>query len=394
MPVNDYSSVWFDTFLRTYWPHQTEKELDFLARHLPPPSYRTLLDVCCGPGRHALPLAALLAPAWAIPGPWCLTPLAGGTNNRVYHVVTPVPSDAYVLRVYENHTDAARLRYESAILAALVDQHLPFAVPAPILTRSGELFARLPDAAGREALATLTPFFPGDHPNPGDPARTEAAGHALATLDVALARVTLPAEIAATAPPPMGQLRRRLGLAPDGDPLAPLAALGIPNADRARLAALLHDVEREMPALYAALPQQLIHSDYDPGNVLMEGTRVTAILDFEFAGPDLRVAELAAPLTWWPAHFLGTGREWDVIAAFGRGYASVLPPTPTELDAIPALLRLRAIGSLLHRLARYQQGLSSAESILARVAYALERDAWLAANRDHLLDVVRGWHEI
>ena len=143
----------------------------------------------------------------------------------------------------------------------------------------------------------------------------------------------------------MGQLRRRLGLAPDGDPLAPLAALGIPNADRARLAALLHDVEREMPALYAALPQQLIHSDYDPGNVLMEGTRVTAILDFEFAGPDLRVAELAAPLTWWPAHFLGTGREWDVIAAFGRGYASVLPPTPTELDAIPALLRLRAIGT-------------------------------------------------
>ena len=57
MPVNDYSPVWFDTFLRTYWPHQTEKELDFLARHLPLPSYRALLDVCCGPGRHALPLA-------------------------------------------------------------------------------------------------------------------------------------------------------------------------------------------------------------------------------------------------------------------------------------------------------------------------------------------------
>lgn len=58
MPVNDYSPVWFDTFLRTYWPHQTEKELDFLARHLPLPAYRALLDVCCGLGRHALPLAA------------------------------------------------------------------------------------------------------------------------------------------------------------------------------------------------------------------------------------------------------------------------------------------------------------------------------------------------
>lgn len=335
-------------------------------------------------------LAAVLAPAWAIPSPWHLTPLAGGTNNRIYRVVTP-EQGTYILRVYENHMDAARLRYESAILAALPDQHLPFAVPAPILTRSGELFARLPDAAGRAALATLTRYFPGSSPDPGDPARTEAAGRALATLDVALARVTLPAEIAAAAPSPMGHLRRRLGLALDADPLAPLAALGIPDADRARLAALLHDVEREMPALYAALPQQLIHSDYDPGNVLTEGARITAILDFEFAGPDLRVAELAAPLTWWPARFLGTGREWDVIAAFGRGYASVLPLTPTELNAIPALLRLRTIGSLLHRLARYQQGLSGAESVRARVAYALERAAWLAANRDHLLEIARGW---
>lgn len=58
MPINDYSPAWFDTFLRPYWPHQTEKELDFLAHHLPLSSYSALLDVCCGLGRHALPLAA------------------------------------------------------------------------------------------------------------------------------------------------------------------------------------------------------------------------------------------------------------------------------------------------------------------------------------------------
>jgi homoserine kinase type II len=342
------------------------------------------------PPAHLATLAAALAPAWVIPVPWRLTALAGGTNNRVYRLETSA-QDTYILRVYENHADAARLRYEHAIIAALEDQRLPFAVPAPIPTRAGEPFARLPDATGTAMLATLTPFFPGDRPNPGDLAQTEAAGWALATLDVALARVMLPAELAATAPLPMGLLRRRLGLAPDGEPLATLAALGVPDADRTRLAALLHTVEREMPALYAALPRQIIHSDYDPGNVLMEDTHVSAILDFEFAGPDLRVAELAAPLTWWPARFLGTRREWDVIAAFGRGYAAVLPLTPDELDAIPALLRLRAIVSLLHRLTRYQQRRSDAPSVHARVAYALERAAWLAANRDHLLDVVHGW---
>ena len=339
-------------------------------------------------------LAATLMPAWAIPGPWRLTPLAGGTNNRIYRVETTAPGEAYILRVNENHADAARLRYESAILAALADQHPSFGVPAPILTRAGEPYARLPDVAGKTMLATLAPFSPGDHPDPGDPVRTEAAGRALATLDVALAHVTLPADLAVVALPPLGHLRRRLGLALDADPLAPLAPLDVPDTDRAHLTALLHTVEREMPALYAALPRQLIHSDYDRGNVLMEGARVSAVLDFEFAGPDLRVAELAAPLTWWPARFLGTGREWDVIAAFGRGYASIMPLTPAELDAIPALLRLRAIGSLLHRLARHQQGLSDAASVHARVSYALERDAWLTANRDHLLDVVRGWQRI
>lgn len=342
------------------------------------------------PPANLAALAARVAPAWAIPGPQRLTPLAGGTNNRIYRVESS-EQGTYVLRVYENHADAARLRYEGALLAALEDQHLPFAVPAPLPTRAGEPFHRFSDAAGGDALATLTPFFPGDSADHGDLAQTEAAGRALATLDAALTRVALPTDIAAAAPPPMGDLCRRLGRAPDGDPLAPLAALGIADADRARLASMLHDVEREMPALYVALPRQIVHSDYDPGNVLVEGAHVAAILDFEFARPDLRVADLAAPLTWWPARFLSTGREWEVIAAFGRGYASVLPLTPAELDAIPALLRLRAISSLLHRLTRYQQGLSDAASVRARVAYALEREGWLAANRERLLDIVHGW---
>jgi SAM-dependent methyltransferase len=57
--MSTYTPTWFDTFLRTYWPHQTEKELAFLTRHLPRPAYLRVLDVCCGNGRLALPLAAL-----------------------------------------------------------------------------------------------------------------------------------------------------------------------------------------------------------------------------------------------------------------------------------------------------------------------------------------------
>jgi len=57
--ANAYSPTWFETFLLGYSPSQTEAEITFLARHLPLPTYRTVLDLCCGTGRHALPLAQL-----------------------------------------------------------------------------------------------------------------------------------------------------------------------------------------------------------------------------------------------------------------------------------------------------------------------------------------------
>lgn len=55
---NTYSSTWFELFLEPIQPVQTENEIAFLTHHLPQPSYKTILDVCCGSGRHANLLAA------------------------------------------------------------------------------------------------------------------------------------------------------------------------------------------------------------------------------------------------------------------------------------------------------------------------------------------------
>src|SRR5258705_13669711 len=52
-----YSSLWFETFCTGIDPAQTAREVDFLRRALPLPSHRKLIDVGCGTGRHALPLA-------------------------------------------------------------------------------------------------------------------------------------------------------------------------------------------------------------------------------------------------------------------------------------------------------------------------------------------------
>jgi SAM-dependent methyltransferase len=54
---NHYSTTWFELFLVPYDPAQTEREIAFIARWLPQPDYTTVLDICCGPGRHARLLA-------------------------------------------------------------------------------------------------------------------------------------------------------------------------------------------------------------------------------------------------------------------------------------------------------------------------------------------------
>src|ERR1051326_6838867 len=54
---NRYSTTWFELFLQPIQPVQTEREIAFIARWLPRPHYTTVLDVCCGQGRHARTLA-------------------------------------------------------------------------------------------------------------------------------------------------------------------------------------------------------------------------------------------------------------------------------------------------------------------------------------------------
>jgi SAM-dependent methyltransferase len=55
---NEFSNDWYAIFLDPISPEQTEAELAFLERQLPASRFPRLLDVCCGPGRHALALAA------------------------------------------------------------------------------------------------------------------------------------------------------------------------------------------------------------------------------------------------------------------------------------------------------------------------------------------------
>lgn len=146
-----------------------------------------------------------------------------------------------------------------------------------------------------------------------------------------------------------------------------------------------------IPELYTTLPRQIVHCDYDPSNILVNEGRLVAVLDFEFAAIDLRALDLAVALSWWPIKQLGTGAEWPIIEAFGRAYCQIAPLTSAERLALPDLLRLRALASLMHRIARYRQGLASETEVLGRVRHLLQREQWLVDHAATLVQMALEW---
>jgi homoserine kinase type II len=235
-----------------------------------------------------------------------------------------------------------------------------------------------------QALATLTPYIPGKPPDRDNLDQATAAGEAVGQLTIAMASCVIPAEGVSWRS--SGDLARCHPLVPD--PPAAFAELPLADEKRRRLISGYAWLIERMPDLYATLPQQLAHEDMAPSNLLMEGILVTGILDFEFCSLDLRAMDLAVALTWWPVRHYGTGAEWPIIAALARGYARHITLTDGEIAALPTLFRLRAYTSLIHRLGRSRQGLSTPEEALDRAEAAIDREDWVHSNHVRLIDVV------
>lgn len=56
--ANEYSHRWFPAFLDTVPEAWTRGEVVGITQRIPLPSFSKVLDICCGPGRHAGPLVA------------------------------------------------------------------------------------------------------------------------------------------------------------------------------------------------------------------------------------------------------------------------------------------------------------------------------------------------
>ena len=234
-----------------------------------------------------------------------------GSVNSNFRL-TASDGQCYFARLYEEQA-LAGAQAEARLLATLSAVEVP--VVAPLGTVSGE---RVVEQHGKPAA--IFPWVAGDWLC----LRRVASEHCRA-LGAALARVHLASE--AVGGLPEGRFR-------PSDMLARLER--VERAGHTRLlpqvAAIREAYARYLPRRDAALPRGVCHGDLFRDNVLWEGQRLTALLDFESAAwgsfaYDLMVTALA----WCYRDAL---RVENVQALFS-GYSSVRPLSAEERAALP-----------------------------------------------------------
>jgi homoserine kinase type II len=294
-----------------------------------------------------------------------------GVNNQTYGLRTG--AGALVVKRYQTHTRMAALTYEHRLLRLLARPGLPFAVPAPLPTRWGKSFAR-----DVEGLLAVFPLLAGAAPAPRDPEAAVQVGDALGRLHLAL--VPWPTRPHPTLHP-YGDLERVHPDVPDP------AALPLVGADAAWWRAELDEVRVFADGAYRMLPWQITHGDFAPVNTLFSEGRLTAVVDFEMAQPDARAIDVASGL-YFTLRPWEQAPGWEALRAFCRGYARHIRLAPAEIAAIPLLVRLRNVVSVIWHVGQSNRLGRGTERGEWRMAKARATAAWLGEHGTRLVDLI------
>jgi homoserine kinase type II len=294
-----------------------------------------------------------------------------GLNNQT-HVVRCSDGNIFFLKHYLNVDAESRVGFEQALLQALAQSNLPFAVPAPVSTVTGEAIARVPDGGA----LSLTPRISGRPGWRGDPALALGAGHALALLDIAMAQIQFNTII--ETPSTFGALDSGHPEIPD---LARATHATFHDLEMATaIEATLARAERRWRKFTAGWPTQIIHADYFPPNVLVTDGQVSGIIDFEFAGSSHRAMDFALGLVAFGAPHTEFVPMWEGMEAFATGYLQTNSISDEERATMPDLILMREASSFVHWLGRMNQGLVSRDELRRRGRRLLDVNDWLAMN--------------
>ena len=222
------------------------------------------------------------------------------------------------------------LQTRALLHAQKADASLPLQRMLP--SASGDFAPALPDHGGR--IARLFSWLPGTelvHARPND-LQLAKLGDAVGRLSLALSEFRHPAADRATAwdLQTLPRLRTLLELEPNR-----FAGRALERFD-----------ERVAPRL-AQLPRQIIHNDFNPGNVLVDDQYrdyVVGILDFGDTVHSLRVADLAVALCY---QLYPLGRTWQTVTPMIDGFERHVALEPVEHEVLLDLVIARFAQRLL-----------------------------------------------
>jgi homoserine kinase type II len=315
---------------------------------------------------------------YALTPPITEFPIVQGTNNTIIGIRTK--DRDYVLKRYDVPHGIEGIQYEHTVLTWLDKQDLSFAVPAPIKTTDGRTLDQ--DTNGHYALM---PLLQGHRPGHQNPHQIEALGAALGELHTVLN--TYP-----TTPRPHAVLFNDLGnihpLVPNPETLTP-QDVGWPQTTLAEthcawLREEIASLNTFLRETYNTLPKQVIHGDMAPSNTLYHNNQISAVLDFEFTGPDVRIIDIASGLKF-------SMRIWEnddpleIGAHFFRGYQSKVKLTEIERASLIDIMILRDVASVIWRL-----GLNLATNTIPdteRIEDLRQSKTWLTTHRTQLEDL-------
>ena len=319
-------------------------------------------------------MAGLLA-KWGLPADARLAAASHGTNNRT--MIVSIDSPRFVLRISQNLT-ADQVRAEHRLLGRLRTANLPFEVPEPRRTVTGEDLVETADGP-----ATLTTWLPGVRPGLSGDAVLRHLGRTVGLLSQALAPV-----------PPQDaphNWRTAAHVHPDvpdaGDLCRDLRTAGV-DPELTRLLETWGAEADGQPT--TGLPVQVVHGDLAASNLLADERtgEITAVLDFEIAGLDVRVHDFMNALRQCGAL---DGPMWrQQVAAMADGYASAQEITGVEAAAVPGLLSEGLVASVLWRAGRWRRGQARLAEVTDRLRTLERTSAWLAACGGELADLLAG----
>jgi hydroxylysine kinase len=225
----------------------------------------------------------------------------------------------FVLKVAHPADPPEALDLQTRALAHAAESDAALPLQRILPSRGGSLAPPLPEHGGR--LARLFPWLPGTPLEDTRPDATQLAqlGGVLGRLSLALSDFDHPAAEYPYAWD-LVQLPR----------LRPLLERFPSDA----AAEALERFERNVAPRLDELPRQIIHNDFNPGNVLVDAAAagyVTGILDFGDVIRSARVCDLAVALSY---QLFPLGGRWSTITPMIEGFEQHVRLEPAEREVL------------------------------------------------------------